>query len=180
MLRWEVNRSLGSRVWRGVEVEAFIAEVSGPLVGSLALVVGDRAVAEELAQDALVKAAIRWPTISTYDRPEAWVYRVAFNQARSWFRRRTAERRALQRVAAERPLSQVGPDEVVLAMVMREAVAGLPPRQREVVACRFYADLDVADTARVMDCAEGTVKSLTHRAVTTLRTAGLIEEVTDV
>ncbi len=122
----EVNRPLGSRVWRGVEVETFIAQVSGPLVGSLALVVGDRAVAEELAKDALVKAAIRWPTISAYDRPEAWVYRVAFNQARSWFRRRTAERRALQRVAAERPVPEAGLDEVAFAMVMREAVAGLP------------------------------------------------------
>ncbi len=164
----------------GMELEAFIARMSGPLVGSLTLVVGERAVAEELAQDALAKAAVRWPTISGYDWPEAWVYRVALNDARSWFRRRSAERRALQQLAAVRPVCDTGPDAVSLEMVLREAVTALPARQREVVACRFYADMDVAATARAMRCAEGTVKSLTHRAVTALRAAGVIEEVTDV
>ncbi len=58
-------------------------------------------------------------------------------------------------------------------------MAALPPRQRQVVAARFYADLSVTDTAVAMGCAEGTVKSLTSKALANLRTQGLVEVITD-
>lgn len=161
--------------------EAFVAAMSGPLVGSLTLVLGSRAIAEEIAQDALAKALVHWQRIGTYDRPEAWVYKVALNLARSWFRRLAAERRAYRRAGPLLDPAEPGPEEqVTTAMVVRTAVAGLPDRQREVLACRFYADLSVGETAAAMGCAEGTVKALTNRAVTTLRRSGLAQEVSDV
>ncbi|MFE7532629.1 sigma factor-like helix-turn-helix DNA-binding protein, partial [Kitasatospora sp. NPDC057542] len=52
---------------------------------------------------------------------------------------------------------------------VRTALAALPPRQRAVVVLRFWADLDIADTAKALGCTAGTVKSHTARALTRLR-----------
>lgn len=67
------------------------------------------------------------------------------------------------------------------AVALRRAVAGLPARQRTAIVLRFYEHYSVAETAAAMSCAEGTVKALTHRAMTALRaTPGFVaEEVTD-
>ena len=52
----------------------------------------------------------------------------------------------------------------------------LPERQRAVIVARFYLDLDVAQTARMLRCREGTVKAHTFKAVANLRAAGLVEK----
>jgi len=54
--------------------------------------------------------------------------------------------------------------------LVRAALSSLPARQRAVVVLRFFDDLDVAQTAELLDCSEGTVKSYTARALVTLRT----------
>lgn len=151
--------------WSGPE--AFVDDVRGGLVGALTLYVGDRAVAEELAQEALVRAWQRWDRLSA---PRAWVYRTAFNLARSGFRRRQAERRATRRAAVSDTV--VDPD-VGDAVAVRRAVAALAPRQREAIVARYYADLTVSEAAEAMGCAAGTVKALTSQAIANLRAAGL-------
>lgn len=148
---------------------AFCERLRPRLVGALGLHTGDRGVAEELAQEALARAWARWPKVQALDRPETWTYRVAFNLARSRWRRRGAERRANQR-SANRAADPPAPDHGSV-MAVREAVATLPERQRRAVVCRFYADLSVAETADALRCAEGTVKALTHKAVAALREA---------
>ncbi len=137
------------------------------LVGLLALRVGDRHVAEELAQDALVQLCRHWSRI---ELPQAWLTRVALNAATSWWRRKVAERKAYRRHGT-------GPDEVrptdpADAVAVRQAVSSLPRRQQTVLVLRYYEDLSVAETAAVMGCAEGTVKSLTHRALNVLESIG--------
>src|SRR6478752_8616141 len=72
------------------------------LAASLGFYCHDRAVGEELAQEALARAWARWSHVAAMDSPEAWVYRVALNLARSQFRRSRAERRALQRSTVAR------------------------------------------------------------------------------
>ncbi len=151
--------------WSGPE--SFVDDVRAPLVGALTLFCGDRGVAEELAQEALVRAWQRWERLSA---PRPWVYRTAFNLARSGFRRRQAERRATRRVAVADVT--VDPD-VGDAVAVRRAVAALAPRQREAIVARYYADLSVAEAAEAMGCAEGTVKALTSQAIANLRAAGL-------
>lgn len=146
----------------------FCTEVRAPLVGALVLLCGDRGVAEELAQEALARAYQRWSTLTS---PRSWVYAVAFNLARSRFRRVVAERRARERMAVL-AVESVEPD-TASAIAVRTAVADLPLRQCQVVACRFYAQLSVAESAAAMSCAEGTVKSLTSQAIASLRRAGL-------
>ena len=55
------------------------------------------------------------------------------------------------------------------SIAVREAIVGLPARQRAAVVLRYHADLSVDDTAAVMRCAPGTVKALTHQALERLR-----------
>ncbi|MGN6472861.1 MAG: sigma-70 family RNA polymerase sigma factor, partial [Mycobacteriales bacterium] len=67
---------------------------------------------------------------------------------------------------ADRPAAPRSDDEV---MDLRDALALLPPRQRATLVLRFWADASVAETAVALECSEGTVKSQTARAITTLR-----------
>ncbi|HUG86103.1 MAG TPA: sigma-70 family RNA polymerase sigma factor [Euzebya sp.] len=159
--------------------DAVLGPLRRSLVGAVVLYVGDRGVAEELAQEAMARAVLDWSRVRHKDRPGAWVYRVAFNLARSRWRRRGAERRAYAKLGE--PIACVRGHEsaTATALVVREAVEALPPRYRQVVACRYLADLSVADTALAMGCAEGTVKSLTHKALAALRDAGLEEVALD-
>ena len=153
--------------------DQFCDEIRGRLVGSLTVFCGDRLVAEEIAQDALVRAWERWDTVGAMGSPEAWTYRTAFNLASSWYRRRGAERRARQRLDALRPH---GADQAAAEEEdhhVRDAVQALPPRQRAVVVCRFFLDLSVEDTATLLECAPGTVKAATSQALAALRAGAL-------
>ena len=107
--------------------------------------------------------------VGVHPRPESWAFRTAFNLANSRWRRGRIERRAHAQLAANE--STIPTD--VADLQIRRAVAGLPARQREVVVLRFFLDQSVADTAAAMECAEGTVKALTHQAIASLRHAGL-------
>jgi RNA polymerase sigma-70 factor (ECF subfamily) len=137
------------------------------LVGSLGLYLGDRAVAEELAQEALARAWARWSKVRELDDPPAWLYRVAWNLANSHFRRKLVERRAHGRMESE---SQENPvEEVATALMLRQAVAHLPRRKRTAVVLRYFVDMPFAEIAKVMDAPESTVKSLARRGIEDLR-----------
>ena len=142
------------------------AEEYPRLVGLLALQVGDRLVAEELAQDTLLALCRHWGRV---ERPTAWLTRVGLNRANSWLRRRLAERRAQARHGPTVDAVEEEGTGRVEAEELRRRVAVLPQRQRMVVALRFYEHHSVAEAAAVMGCAEGTVKALTHQAVQRLR-----------
>lgn len=153
------------------EVDPAFAEVCRRehlrLVGLLALYTGDRAVGEDLAQEALARLHHHWPRVRTMASPHAWLSTVGINLARSWWRRRYAEQRANRYHSATR--AAAGP-EAAEVLAVRDAVSALPPRQRAALVLRYYGDLSVAETAQALGCAEGTVKSLTHKAIATLRT----------
>ena len=65
----------------GRSFEAFFAAAYGRLVGLLFAFLHDRALAEDVVQDAFVSALLRWRVISGYQDPEGWVRRVAFRRA---------------------------------------------------------------------------------------------------
>lgn len=148
-------------------IEDFYRAVGPRLLGMLTVQYGFH-VAEELTQETLARVHRHWGTVQGLRSPQAWAYRVAFNLASSRLRRRRAERRALDRLEATAVEPDRGPDPADVVAV-REAVARLPRQQRTTVLLRFYADLSVADTAEVMGCSQGTVKSHTHDAVRSLR-----------
>lgn len=147
---------------------AFCAQVSGRLTAALTLYTGDRDVAEELAQEALARAWERWDRVGAMASPEGWVFRTARNLAVSRWRRRAIERRAR---AAETVV-----EDPAEGVALRAAVADLPERQRATIVARFYLDLSVAEAARHLDCAEGTVKAATSHALDALRRAGFVDE----
>lgn len=125
-------------------------------------VLGDRAEAEDCAQDALARALDRWHRID----PAAaapWVARVATNRAIDRWRRR--ERRVAARVAAAAPDAHVA----ALRADLVRALRALPSRQREAVVLRHICDLPERDVAVLMRCSTGTVKSTTARGLDRLR-----------
>jgi RNA polymerase sigma-70 factor (sigma-E family) len=148
------------------DLAAFVQREYPRLVAVLSAHCRDRHVAEELAQEALTRACDRWSHVQTLDNPGAWVHRVALNLAGSWFRRRQAERRGLRRHGP--PTAHTDPDTAD-RIAVRDAVLGLPEKQRTTLALRFYLRLSVAETAQVMGCSEAAVKSHTGRAVAALR-----------
>jgi RNA polymerase sigma-70 factor (sigma-E family) len=149
-------------------LEVFCRREHPRLVGTLSLYCGDVAVAEEIAQEALYRACRRWPQVAEMAAPGAWVHRVAVNLANSAYRRRRLERRV-----AAGPPAPVDPDDpdVAGALVVRQAVAVLPRRQRAALVLRHFGGYSVAETAELLGVSEGAVKQLTHRAITALRAA---------
>lgn len=122
---------------------------------------GSRFVAEELAQEAFLAAHRHWDRIRTYDDPAAWVRRVALNRATSRLRRRAAERRALARLGARRPVVAVqlpAEDEQFW-----RAVRALPTKQTRAVALYYLEDRPLEEIGAILGCAPGTVKAHLHR-----------------
>jgi RNA polymerase sigma factor (sigma-70 family) len=124
--------------------------------------VGDSAVAEDLAAEALARTLARWPKIRNYEYLDAWVLRVVTNLAIAAFARRTP---------APSVAEVVGPDDIaVLRVTLAQALKALPTRQRDAVVLRYLVDMSEADVALTLGVAPGTLKSHLHRAVTRLRT----------
>jgi RNA polymerase sigma factor (sigma-70 family) len=137
----------------------FRAQFPG-VVAFVTVLIGDREVAAELAQEAMWRAYRDWDRISRYDRPDAWTRRVAGNLARSTRKRREVERRAVERAAVQSRPAGEGPEiDEELWRVVRK----LPRRQREAVALFYLEDWSVRDLASFFGCAEATARVHLHK-----------------
>jgi RNA polymerase sigma-70 factor (sigma-E family) len=126
-------------------------------------VLGDRAEAEDCAQEASARALVRWKRVHGYG--QAWVARVSVNLALDRIR-------ATKRADRLRRQADTATDRFELAARRRDlatALAALPKRQREAVVLRYLVDLPEADTAGAMGCSIGTVKSTVARGLDKLR-----------
>ena len=146
------------------------------LVRALTLYTSEADLAEELAQEALLRVCEHWPRVRDSDSPSAWAHRVAFNLAKSQFRRRRIQRRH-RRAHVSTP--DTVEQEFAGRLALRQAVLALPEMQRRVLALRYFADLSVRETADLLGCPKNTVKTHTRRAIETLRQAGLVDEPVD-
>jgi RNA polymerase sigma-70 factor (ECF subfamily) len=129
------------------------------IVALVLVTVGNLGLAEDIAQEAFLSTYRRWGRVQHYDRPGAFVRRVALNLAVSRLRRGVREVAALERLFSQ-PRSEltVWPD------AFWDLVRELPRRQRQVVALRYVEDYSVAEIAAVLDLAEGTVRAQLHTA----------------
>lgn len=121
--------------------------------------------AEEATAEAFARAWSRWPTVRLANSPAAWVVRTAINVDISWWRKR---RRELTVPETPEQLPRNDSDDDTDHDLL-EAVRRLPPRQREVVALRYFLDLDAETTAHELGIARGTVSATLHHALKTLR-----------
>jgi RNA polymerase sigma-70 factor (sigma-E family) len=130
---------------------------------------GDPTEAEELVQSALVRVAMRWPFVRDKDNPDAYVRRaIANGYLTAWRRVRRHEVTVAhlpESAAADRT---AGVDDV---MVVRRVLATLPPRQRAVLVLRYLEDRSERETAEILGCSVGTVKSQSAKALSKLRGA---------
>jgi RNA polymerase sigma factor (sigma-70 family) len=136
------------------------------------LTAGDRALAEDLVHDAFIRATSRVVPLRNADAFEAYLRRSVINAAVSWRRRQGVERRWLTRQAPGWHADAFA--AVDAADRAARLLRALPPRQRVAVAARICLDLSEAQTAHLLGCSLGTVKSLTSRGLAALRK---IEEV---
>lgn len=138
------------------------------LVRALTLWCGDRCLAEDLAQEAMVKAVVHWRRVRVMQSPGGWLFQVARNQAMSAHRRKGTELRAVDRLPA--PATGAGSegatDDVLL---LREVLASLPESQRSALVLRHYLDLSVADAAAALGVSADALRQLCHRGIESLR-----------
>lgn len=119
------------------------------------------ALAEDVAQEAMLVAYRRWRKVRGLEHPEQWVRRTCANLAVTQFRRRMVELRVKARISVRRP----APDELdEMSEEFWSAVRALPHRQAQAAALRYVYDLPIADIARTLGCTEGTVKQHLSRA----------------
>jgi RNA polymerase sigma factor (sigma-70 family) len=154
-----------------LEIERIAVEV-GPAAMNVALaMLGDRALAEDALQDALVQAYRGLPGYRGEASRKTWFMRILVNSCRRhrvllgrWTSRRAEAHLAL---APEQAPAE-GSDPALRARLER-AVVGLPHRQRTAFVLRYAQDLGIDEIAAIMGCAPGTVKATIHKAVTRLR-----------
>ncbi|MEV6414571.1 SigE family RNA polymerase sigma factor [Kribbella sp. NPDC051718] len=151
------------------EFEEFAISSQRALFRYAYLLVGDRGLAEDLLQESLTKTYVRWNKLLDSANAEAYTRRTMTNTAISWFRRKSWG----ERPDGSMPAGLEARSEDVTGRVWLWAEVGtLPPQQRAVLVLRYYEDLTQAETASILGCSEGTVKSQTSRALKKLR-AGL-------
>jgi RNA polymerase sigma-70 factor (ECF subfamily) len=144
------------------DFDEFYATHFDVVARAIGLAAGDRELARDATQEAFARALRRWRRVREMDRPDGWVYVVAMNQLRDHWRR-------LDRKQPAEPAPADSSGGIVTCLTVREAIATLPPRQRQAVVLRYLADLPVADVADAMGCAVGTVKATLHRALRAMR-----------
>ncbi|MGH2661433.1 MAG: SigE family RNA polymerase sigma factor [Actinomycetota bacterium] len=143
-------------------------EAHAPDAARLAyLLTGDRSLAEDLVQEAFVRLFGRFRDIRNPEAFPAYLRTTVVNLTRSHFRRKKVERAYLER---EGRADTRGPGpEPGGEQEMWDALQRLSPRQRAAIVLRFYEDLTEAQTADVLRCPVGTVKSLVSRGIDRLR-----------
>ncbi len=131
------------------------------------LTAGDDAFAEDLVQTTLTKLYVRWGRVRRAGNPVGYA-RTSLTHAFIDEQRR-AHRRRETPTDTQVEAAGLEPD-LDLAATVLAALSSLAPRQRAVVVLRHWLDLDVAETARVLSCSTGTVKSQNAKALDRLRT----------
>ena len=148
-----------------MDFDAFVVARSSGLLRTAYLLTRDHALAEDLLQTALTKAWFAWSRLE--GRPEPYVRKILVNTYASWWRRKWNGEHATEELPE--PVSTDDTERVAAGHDLWAAMERLPRRQRIVVVLRYFEDLTEVETAHVMGCSVGTVKSQTSKAFAKLR-----------
>jgi RNA polymerase sigma-70 factor (sigma-E family) len=154
------------------EFDSFVTARSPALLRTAYLLVHDEALAEDLLQTSLAKAWFAWSRIE--GEPEAYVRRILVTTSASWWRRKWTR----ETPTAELP-ERVSSDGSHEWQDLWDAIGNLPGRQRAVVVLRYLEDRTEAETARLLGCSLGTVKSQCAKALAKLRLDAALEPALD-
>ena len=154
---------------RDEEFGEFMRNRASLLHQSAYLLCGDWHLAHDLVQDTLVKAYQHWPRVRQADSPDAYVRRILLNEARSRWRRRERAMPVSRFAEQSEPVAPDATDEIARRAGLLEALLVLPLRQRATIILRYLEGMSERETAAVLGCSEGTVKSQAARALATLR-----------
>ena len=160
------SRVSADRIDQYADFSAFAEACQLRMLRSAYLICGDRHLAEDLLQTALVKVALHWRQVRD-GQPEAYLRTILYRDAVSWWRRHRRE------ISVANPPDRNGPDDggepAQLRVIFAQALARLTPKQRAILVLRFFEDHTEARTAEVLGVAVGTVKSQTVVALRRLR-----------
>jgi RNA polymerase sigma-70 factor (sigma-E family) len=158
---------------RDEEFSAFVRQRRHEFLRSACLLTaGDAHLAEDLVQTAFTKLYLAWPRVRRQDSPAGYTWRIIVNSHLDEVRRPhwRRERPVADPPELTDPVSEAFPD-VPESQAVRAALASLPAGMRAAVVLRHWADFSVAETARMLNCSEGTVKSQTAKGISRLREA---------
>ncbi|MDP9795865.1 RNA polymerase sigma-70 factor (sigma-E family) [Catenuloplanes nepalensis] len=141
----------------------------GPaLVRFARLLTGDEHRAEDLAQDVLATAYVRWRRVGAMDRPDLYVRRMLVNAHHSWRRRLMNREVSVDAVRDDASVRDIAA-ETDERDAMWRLITRLSPRQRTVIVLRYYEDYDDATIAELLQCSQGTVRTQAKRALDRLQ-----------
>ena len=150
------------------DLEFFLAERGDYLLRTAVLLAGSREAGEDLLQTALERLLKRWATID--GNPEGYLRRTLYHLAADRWRQQTALRRQLRLLRpgvssmVADPMADVELRDSLVRLLMQ-----LPPRQRAVIVARYWEQLSEAESAQMLGCSIGTVKSAAARGLRRLR-----------
>ncbi|SEG82371.1 RNA polymerase sigma-70 factor, sigma-E family [Thermomonospora echinospora] len=151
--------------------EEFIIARLPALLRFATALTGDPHRAEDVVQDALVKAQRRWRRIAGTQAPEAYLKRMITNEYLSWRRRRSSGEVPVTdgTLAAAGGPAADSADHHADRHVLWAMVRALAPKQRAALVLRYYEDLSYAEISGVLGCSEATARSHVSHALTILR-----------
>ncbi|MER7893427.1 SigE family RNA polymerase sigma factor [Micromonospora sp. NPDC048909] len=149
----------------------FVTGATGKLRRTAYLLTGDAHRADDVVQQTLTQLFVKWSRVRRADDIGAYVHRMLVNAFRQERRSRWWGVQLLDRTPEPVPRGDPGGtgEAAADAVAVRTALAAVPPGQRVVLVLRFYADLSVEQTAEVLGCSTGNVKSQTARGLAALR-----------
>lgn len=150
--------------------DVFSSEYRSLVVLAVALV-SNPATAEELVMDAFLRTFTGWHRLRDTSAAPVYLRRCVVNLAKSTYRRRRVESNAYERLENLRRNDGLADPAALAAGSLPSALALLAPGKRAVVVLRYWEDRSEAETAEIMGCSVGTVKSQLAKAVTQLREA---------
>lgn len=155
-----------------LDLEALFRDAAGDVYAYARTLLRDDGAAEDVTAQAFERAHRRR---GRYDPgkggPRAWLFAIARNAALDELRRRSRTAALTVDLPDDAPCLEDDADDAVRRAAVRAALAGLEPRERELIALKFHGGLTNAELARALGMSESNAGTRVHRAVTKLREA---------